>query len=86
MNRALLGDTIALEEERAEGEPLMWKVMENGRRLAPGPDLAGIGRYAGEQFRMLPEHLRRLETNPPYDVRISPALERLREATRKLYD
>ncbi len=81
----IVGDTITLEEERAEGEPLLRKVMEKGRRMETVPDLATISRYAGEQLQMLPENLRRLETNPPYDVRISPALERLREATRKLH-
>jgi len=82
---AIAGDTITLEEERAEGEPLLRKVMEKGRRMETAPDLAMISRYAGEQLQMLPENLRRLETNPPYDVRISPALERLRDVTRKLH-
>jgi nicotinate phosphoribosyltransferase len=82
----IAGDTITLEEERLEGEPLLRKVMEKGRRLETAPDLAAISRYAGEQLQMLPEHLRQMETNPPYDVRISPALERLRELTRKLHE
>ncbi len=78
------GDTIALERETHEGEPLLRKVMENGRRLVGAPDLAAIARYTGEQLRALPENLRRLETDPPYDVRVSPAMLRLQEETRKL--
>ncbi|MCE5263385.1 MAG: nicotinate phosphoribosyltransferase [Deltaproteobacteria bacterium] len=80
------GDTIALDGETPGGEPLLRKVMENGRRLEKALDLAAIARYTGEQLQALPGNLRRLETDPPYDVRISPALLRLREKTRRLYD
>jgi nicotinate phosphoribosyltransferase len=80
------GDTITLEQERSKGEPLLWKVMEKGRRLDSAPDLAVIARYIGNQLRSLPENLRRLETDPPYNVRISPTLLRLQEETRKLYE
>ena len=38
----IAGDTITLEEERPEGEPLLRKVMEKGRRLETAPDLAAI--------------------------------------------
>jgi nicotinate phosphoribosyltransferase len=80
------GDTIALEEERPDGEPLLRKVMEQGRRLDPAPDLAIITRYTGEQLKALPENLRKLETDPPYNVRITQALLRLRDETRKLHE
>ncbi len=84
MNRgAIAGDTITLDPERPGGEPLLRKVMEKGRRLEKAPDLAAIARYTGDQLRALPGNLRRLETDPPYDVRISPALLKLREETRK---
>ena len=83
---AIVGDTITLEQERPGGEPLLTKVMEKGRRLEAAPDLATIARYTGDQLGALPEHLRRLETDPPYDVRLSPALLKLREETRKLHD
>ena len=82
----IAGDTVALEDERPGGGPLMRKVMEEGRRLETAPDLAAIGRYAAEQLAALPENLRRLETDPPYDVGISPALLRLREETLKLHE
>ena len=49
-------------------------------------DLAVIARYTGGQLRSLPENLRRLETDPPYDVRVSPALLRLREEMQKLHE
>jgi nicotinate phosphoribosyltransferase len=80
------GDTVTLDRERVDGEPLLRKMMEQGRRLETAPDLLAISRYAGEQLQMLPENLRRLETNPPYDVRISPALLRLREETQKSHE
>jgi nicotinate phosphoribosyltransferase len=82
----IVGDTITLDLERPDGEPLLRKVMEKGRRLEPAPNLTAIARYTGEQLGALPENLRRLETDPPYDVRISPALQRLREELRKLHE
>ena len=82
----IAGDTITLDIERPDGEPLLMKVMEKGRRLEKATDLAAIARYTGDQLRALPENLRRLETDPPYDVRISAALLNLREETRKLHD
>lgn len=82
----MAGDTITLEAERPEGEPLLRKVMEKGRRLGQPADLAAISRTVAEQLRTLPENLRRLESDPPYEVRISPALIRLREETRSLYE
>lgn len=81
----LAGDTIALEGERLPGEPLLRKVMEGGRRLEASRELSAISRYAAAQLRTLPENLRRLEKEPPYDVRISPALLRLQEETGKLH-
>ena len=82
----IVGDTITLDLERPDGESLLRKVMEKGRRLETAPDLAAIARYTGEQLRVLPKNLRRLENDPAYDVRISPALLRLREETRKLHE
>lgn len=79
------GDTIALEQELRDGEPLLRKVMEQGRRLEADPALETISRYTAEQLKALPENLRRLEKEPPYDVTISPALHRLREEMRQLH-
>ncbi|MHB8771712.1 MAG: nicotinate phosphoribosyltransferase [Syntrophales bacterium] len=81
----MAGDTIALAGERHAGEPLLRKVMEKGRRLEQPADLAAVSRTAAEQLQTLPENLRRLEDDPPYEVRTSPALIGLREETRKLY-
>jgi nicotinate phosphoribosyltransferase len=78
------GDMVTLEEERPAGEPLLRKVMERERRLDPPSDLAAIAHYTGEQLKALPEHLRRLETTPPYYVGISQDLLGLRDEIRKL--
>ncbi len=79
------GDTVTLDGEQGQGEPLLRKVMEKGRRLDPAADLSAIARYIRKQLNVLPENLRRLETDPPYPIRISPTLMRLREETRKLH-
>ena len=78
----MVGDTVALAaEEGMAGSPLLVRVMEGGRRLSPQLDLPAIAGYAQEQLQALPETLRCLETDPPYDVRFSPALRRLQEET-----
>jgi nicotinate phosphoribosyltransferase len=81
----IAGDTITLEDERSQGEHLLRKVMEPGRRLETPPDRAAIAEVTGGQLRALPETLCRMETDPPYDVRISSALLRLREETRTVH-
>jgi nicotinate phosphoribosyltransferase len=83
---AMAGDTIGLEGEKLPGEPLLVQVMAGGRRVGDAPDLDAIARRTAGQLGALPGQLRRLEQAPPYDVRISPALERLREETRKRHE
>lgn len=70
-------DVVTTHDDHLSGEPLLLPVMKQGRRLAPAPDLAELRRYAAAQLGQLPERLRALETAPAYDVRISPALQRL---------
>lgn len=82
----IMGDTVTLENDPREGLPLVQKIMEKGRRLHPDHDLTSLARYTGAQLKALPEHLRRLETEPSYPVEIAPVLLRLQAETRRLHE
>lgn len=73
----LAGDRVTLEGDAQPGEPLIARVMADGRRLAPPPDLAATRAHAAAELQRLPEPLRRLESEPAYPVTISPALRAL---------
>ena len=73
-------DVLTLEADRQAGEPLLLPCMRAGRRLAPAPSLEEARRRTAQQLAQLPEHLRRLETVPPYEVEVAPALRELARA------
>ncbi len=73
-------DILSVEGDLQEGEPLLELCMRNGRRLLPSPSLDEVRQRAAAQLASLPEHLRRLQEDPPYPVTIAPALQDLAEA------
>lgn len=73
-------DTLTLEGDPQEGEPLIEKVMEKGRRLFPSPSLDAIRERVREQLERLPPPLKAIEKQPPYPVHISKALQDLARA------
>ncbi len=73
----LAGDTLALEGEEAEGEPLLVPVMRRGRRVGPLPTLAQSRDRAAAELAALPPYLRRLDGGAPYPVTVSPGLRAL---------
>lgn len=73
-------DVVTTLDDRLDGEPLLQPVMNNGRRLAPPPDLADLRRRTEAQLAQLPESLRAIGTAAGYEVQISPALHALAEA------
>lgn len=73
----MAGDTIALAEERLDGEPLLVPVIRSGELVAPLPPLGSIRERARAQYRALPEALRGLAPAHGYPVALSPALDRL---------
>jgi nicotinate phosphoribosyltransferase len=76
-------DTLGLEAEPQEGEPLLQPVMRGGKALVPPPGLDAIRAHAADQLRRLPPRLRQLES-APYPVRVSEGLVRLaRECDRR---
>jgi nicotinate phosphoribosyltransferase len=83
---AFSGDIIALHDESHEGEPLLHKVMENGRRVPDTrPSLEAMRRYHAGQRDALPAAIRRLADPQPYPVEVSGPLRRATEAlTRRL--
>ncbi|MDE2607655.1 MAG: nicotinate phosphoribosyltransferase [Burkholderiales bacterium] len=67
----LLEDTIALQGEPQEGEPLLRQVMRGGRRTAPPEDLARSREHARRELASLPLPGGGMEVN------VSPGLRRL---------
>ena len=70
-------DVIALHDEKLDGQPLLVKVMEAGRRLPAGQRTLGqIRAHCNEAMSALPPRLRALEpADPPYLVKLSQTLQ-----------
>ena len=74
------GDIIALRGERVEGgEPLLCKVMEQGKALRPLPSLDEMRGRFKEDFGHIDDRFKALQEPPAYEVALSPR-------ARKLYD
>ena len=54
--------------------------MREGQRLTPPPALADVRARVADELALLPEHLRRLQESPPYQVRVAQALRDLAKA------
>ena len=76
----LVRDVIALSEEGyVQGEPLLVKVMEKGRRLASPEPLDQCRARCKTELDALPEHLLTLSKSfPEYPVELSAELSRLK--------
>ncbi len=70
-------DVIALASENMEGEPMLAKVMENGKILEPLPSLDEIRATASESLSKLPFEYKKLENASTYPVELSQSLEDL---------
>jgi nicotinate phosphoribosyltransferase len=68
-------DVIALADEKVEGEPLLVKVMENGKITRALPALGEVRAAAAENLSKLPEKYKQLKGAPAYPVELSQALE-----------
>lgn len=78
------GDTLTLEDDAAEGLPLIQPVMRQGRRLQPSPPLAQVRAYTRQQLERLPLALRSLEPAVDYPVEVAPALRALADSADRL--
>ena len=70
----MAGDVISTETDIQAGQPLIEKVMQDGRRIRPSPALTEIRERATRNLEQLPESLRRLEANASYPVKVADAL------------
>jgi nicotinate phosphoribosyltransferase len=78
-------DIIALEDEEINGEPLLVKVMENGKIVYDLPSLEEIRKRALENISKLHEKYKKLKGAARYPVKLSPKLRKLmKELTEKL--
>jgi len=70
-------DIIALVEQELNGEPLLAKVIENGRRLNDSPTLEDVRKHSSENLSLLPAELKRITSPATYPVELSTALKAL---------
>jgi len=73
-------DTVTTLNDRQSGESLLQPVMKEGRRLVPARKLTELRDRAATQLSQLPDSLRSLDCDRPYDVRISQPLQDLARA------
>ncbi len=64
-------DTIALADEKVQGEPLLVKVMEKGKLIYKLPSLDNIRITAAENLSKFPEEYKALTGAPVYPVELS---------------
>ncbi|HEY9584597.1 MAG TPA: nicotinate phosphoribosyltransferase [Candidatus Paceibacterota bacterium] len=77
-NGIITGDTIALENEKTGGKPLLQEVMRNGKVVKNLPDIESLKKYTLNQLKTLPDYLKVLEeSKKTYPVRISDKIESL---------
>ena len=75
----LKDDIVALRDETVAGaEPLLKKVMERGKSIAPLPSLQESRSLFLEEFARLPETYKTIRDPGRYRVEFSPKLQRLR--------
>jgi len=70
-------DIIALHDEKAEGTPLLIKVMEKGKIVHKQPSLEQIRDNGLQNLSKLPEKCRQLRKAPRYPVALSPNLKKI---------
>lgn len=70
-------DIIALYDEKAEGEPLLVRVMNKGEIVCELPTIYDIRKRALENLSKLPEKYKKLKKASHYPVVLSPKLKKL---------
>lgn len=68
--------------EHLQQQPLLHKVMENGKRLHPAPSLQEIAAYATKRLALLPAEYKRFENPHIYKTGVSAKLLGLRDELR----
>jgi len=75
-------DLIGLSDEKVNGEPLLFRVMENGKLIFNLPTISEIRAKAAENVSKLPTEFKVLTNPPVYSVELSQKLQRLIETTK----
>jgi len=70
-------DILGLEDERIKGQPLLMKVMDNGRLIYNLPPLGEIRERCKENLLRLPEKYKKLTNASRFPVILSPGLSSL---------
>jgi len=76
-------DTIALADEKVDGEPLLMKVMEKGKVTYDFPSLSEIRAAAAKNLTLLPAKYKTVTGAAEYPVALSPNLAKMMENLRK---
>ena len=80
-NNRLMADTLSVEGDVHDGEPLIHPVMTSGRRIGPKPSLHDIRAHARHELGRLPAELKEISPLVPYPVQVSASLEQLAAVT-----
>jgi nicotinate phosphoribosyltransferase len=76
-NGYFVKDVIALDDEKIDGEPLLIKMVDNGKILYDFPSLEEIRAKANEGLSLLPEKFKKMKNAPNYPVATSRRLKKL---------
>ena len=70
----MVGDTLSVESDSQQGEPLIRPFMRAGKRVSPAPTLGEIRAHAARELELLPVPLRELTPDATYPVQLGDAL------------
>jgi nicotinate phosphoribosyltransferase len=70
----MAGDTLSVENDDQDGEALIHRVMQAGKRVSPSQTLDEIRKHAARGLQFLPTPLRELEPGATYPVQVGEAL------------
>ncbi|MFH2137959.1 MAG: nicotinate phosphoribosyltransferase [Candidatus Omnitrophota bacterium] len=77
------GDILALEREKIKGNPLLKKMMGNGRKLYPECTLKSTREFVAKQLKNIPDQYKKLKPVKVYPVKRSRGLEKLMQDVSK---
>ncbi len=75
-------DVLGLMDETQKGRPLLGCVMKDGKRVTPTSAIDAIAQAARRSREELPSAVRATDRTESWDVRLTPALERLAASSR----
>jgi nicotinate phosphoribosyltransferase len=70
----MAGDTLSVENDDQDGNALIHRVMQAGKRVLPAPTLDEIRKHAARELQRLPASLRELEPSTTYPVQVGETL------------